>query len=186
MTIPVLAKGTYPISYKYNGDKNYYSKSGKSKLVIQNPATKISASTLKMDYNDGSKFKVKLTTNSGKALSNEDVKIKVNGKSYTKNTNSKGIAKFTIKTLTLVFIRWNSIIQQKGHMNIVTDQVRLSFLNPVLPLVQRIWWWIIMTVLNIRWPLKTGQANYLKMYLSNQQLTVNHIFSQLIQRVLPV
>jgi len=99
MTIPVLSKGTYKISFKYSGDKNYYSDSGSGKVIVKGAATKISASSLTMDYNDGSKFKVKLTTSNGEALDNEKVKIKVNGKTYTKTTNGKGIAKLTIKDI---------------------------------------------------------------------------------------
>ncbi len=99
LTIPVLSEGTYKISYKYDGNKKYHSASGKSKFIVHKATTKVSASTLKMDYNDGSKFKVKLTSSSGKLLVNKTVKIKINGKTYTKTTNSKGLAKFTIKDL---------------------------------------------------------------------------------------
>ena len=99
LSIPVLSKGTYKISFKYSGDKNYYSDSGSGKIIVKGAATKISASTLVMDYNDGSKFKVKLTTSKGEALDNENVKIKVNGKTFTKTTNKNGVAKFTIKNI---------------------------------------------------------------------------------------
>ncbi|WP_458404800.1 Ig-like domain-containing protein [Methanobrevibacter sp.] len=99
LTIPVLSKGTYKITYKYAGNKNYYSDSGSGKIIVKGAATKISASSVKMKYNDGSKFKVKLTTASGEALDHEQIIIKVNGKTYTKTTGSKGVAKLTIKDI---------------------------------------------------------------------------------------
>ena len=98
-TIPVLSKGAYKISFKYSGDKNYYSDSGSGNVIVKGAATKISASTLVMDYNEGSKFKVKLTTSKGEALDNEKVKLQVNGKTFTKTTNKNGVAKFTIKNI---------------------------------------------------------------------------------------
>ena len=99
ITIPVLAKGTYKIDFKYKGNKNYYSSSNSAKLVVSNPTTKVSGSVLEMKYNDGSKFKVKLTTTDGKVLANKKVKITVNGKSTYSKTNSNGIAKLAIKDL---------------------------------------------------------------------------------------
>ena len=98
ISIPVLANGTYDINYTFSGDKNYYSQKGNAKLIVQEPTTKLSASALKMKYNDGSQFKVKLTTSSGKVLANKNVKIKVHGKSIVNcKTNSAGEAKLTIK-----------------------------------------------------------------------------------------
>ena len=96
ITIPVLAKGTYKISYSYGGSKNYRSSSGSSSLVVCNPTTKLSASNLKMEYNDSTKFKVKLTTVDGKALVNKTIKVKINGKTLTNTTNSKGKASFSL------------------------------------------------------------------------------------------
>ena len=99
ITIPVLAKGTYNISFRYAGEKNYYSVSNKAKLIVSNPTTKMSASTLKMGYNDGSKFKVKLTSTEGTNLAKSKVTFKINGKTYTKTTDNNGVAKLKVKNL---------------------------------------------------------------------------------------
>ena len=52
----------------------------------------LKAPNVKMHYKDGSKFKVTLKDNAKKAMKNTKVKIKINGATYTKKTDSKGIA----------------------------------------------------------------------------------------------
>ena len=99
ITIPVLAKGTYKIYYKFAGNKNYLTRTSHSTLIVKDPTTKVSASTLKMKYNDGSKFKVKLTSSAGKALVNKKIKFKLNGITSYVKTNSKGVAKLAINDL---------------------------------------------------------------------------------------
>lgn len=99
ITIPVLAKGTYKISFKYEGNDNYYGKSGSAKLVVANPTTKLTSKILVMYYNDGSKFKVKLTNANGKALANKNVNIKINGKTTVCKTNDNGMAKLSLKNI---------------------------------------------------------------------------------------
>lgn len=99
VTIPVLSKGTHKITFKYGGSKNYKSKSDSASLVIFKPTTKLSSSYLVMKYNDGSKFKVKLTNDKGKNLANKTVNIKINGKSTICKTNKYGNAKLKIKDL---------------------------------------------------------------------------------------
>ena len=96
ITIPVLGKGQYKISYVFAGNKNLKSDSDSGFLIVKNPTAKLSASNLKMKYNDGSKFTVKLSSASGKILANKTVKFIVNGKSSYHTTNSKGYAKHTI------------------------------------------------------------------------------------------
>ena len=52
----------------------------------------LKAGDVKMYYGDGTKFKVTLKDNKNKAIKNAKVKIDVNGKSYTKTTDTKGVA----------------------------------------------------------------------------------------------
>ena len=99
ITIPVLAKGTYNIRYSFIGSDNYNRASGSSKLVVIDPTTKVSASNVDMDYNDGTKLKVKLTTIDGKALADKNIKLKINGKTLTSKTNSKGKASFSLNDI---------------------------------------------------------------------------------------
>ena len=97
ITIPVLSEGTYKIKFKFDDNKNFYSSSGSAKIVVVNPATKLSSKILVMKYNDGSKFNVKLTNAKGKELANKEVKIKFNGKTTICKTNKHGNAKLSLK-----------------------------------------------------------------------------------------
>ena len=99
ITIPVLAKGTYKISFKYDGNNNFYSKSGDAKLVVANPTTKLASKILVMKYNDGSKFKVNLKDSNGNNLANKDIKFTIKGKSVVSKTNRNGDAKLSLKNI---------------------------------------------------------------------------------------
>ena len=99
ISIPVLSKGTHKISFKYDGNDNYYSSSGSTELVVDNPTTILTSKILVMTYNDGSKFKVKLTDTDGNALAGKDIKFKINGKATFIRTNAKGEAKLSLKNV---------------------------------------------------------------------------------------
>ena len=99
ITIPVLAKGTYKISFKFNGNNNFYSQRGSASIIVADPTTKLSSSVVVMHYNDGSKFHVKLTDNHDNALANKSVKIVLNGKTSICKTNSKGTATLSLKDI---------------------------------------------------------------------------------------
>lgn len=99
ITIPALSKGTYSINFNFKGNKGFYNAYGYGKIYVKDSQSVFKASTLKMQYKDGSKFSVKLTNNNGKALTNKIVKITLNGKTTACKTNSNGIAKLTVGDL---------------------------------------------------------------------------------------
>lgn len=68
-------------------------------ITPANVKTKISikAPNVKMHYNDGSKFTVTLKDSSKKVLKKVKVKITLNGKTYSKTTDSKGKASVNLK-----------------------------------------------------------------------------------------
>lgn len=99
LTIPVLSKGTYKINYVYDGSSNYYAKSGSSKIVVADATTKFTSSLKVVKYNDGSKYRVKLTDANGKALPNKNVKITLDGKTTTYKTTKNGNVKIPLKNL---------------------------------------------------------------------------------------
>ena len=97
--IPLLAQGTYKITYKFGGNSEYGPSSASGTICIKSASTKLTASDLTMNYKSGSKFSVKATDNSGNPLKNKNVRFLLEGKEYTVKTNSKGVAKLTIGDL---------------------------------------------------------------------------------------
>ena len=91
ITIPALSKGTYSISYSYSGDKYYSGSSESGKLYVKESSVKLTSSKLNSEYKDGSKFAVTLK-DGNTPLSNKKVKIIINGVTYTRTTDSNGVA----------------------------------------------------------------------------------------------
>lgn len=99
ITIPALSKGTYTINIQYKGSAKYKASSVSKKLYVKDSTTKLKASNLNMQYNDGSSFSVKATDSTGKVLANKAIKFTLNGKTTTGTTDSKGIAKLAVGNL---------------------------------------------------------------------------------------
>lgn len=91
-------KGTYNLTYTYNGEDNINKCSGSSKITVKKGMpvkivkyySKVYRS-LKWSY-----FKIKVTDSRGQALASQKVTFKLKGKSYVKKTDSKGIATLKI------------------------------------------------------------------------------------------
>ena len=96
VSIPELAEGLHNITVTYSGDGKY-AQTSKSSVVVKEhvPVIKLTASNLSMLYTSGKYFKVRLTSD-GQPLANKQVKITINGKTYTKTTDKNGYASMKI------------------------------------------------------------------------------------------
>ncbi len=100
MSIPALSKGTYTITYKYNGNSKYKSVSGSKKVYVKDSTVTLGAGELKMQYNDGSNYEIAVQdAKDGLLLANKTIKFTFNGKTTTSITSRYGIAKLAIGNL---------------------------------------------------------------------------------------
>ena len=90
---------TYAVSINYGGNDcfNSISKTGKILVKTGSKKSKIIAPNIKVKKNIKKSFSLKLTSLNGKAIAKQKVTVKLNGKTYTVKTDSKGVAKLTIK-----------------------------------------------------------------------------------------
>ena len=98
--------GKYTIAVFFAGDDLYESSSSSDTLTVSKAPSKIASSTKSAVR--GKSYSVALKDQDGKALASKKVIFTFNGKTYTKTTNSKGIASLTIngqvgKTYKLTF-----------------------------------------------------------------------------------
>ena len=89
---------TYKTSATYNGSKIYKKASASGKIKVAKTVTKITAPKVSVLPKQSKTYTIVLKTSAGKALSKQKVTIKLNGKTYTKKTNSKGKATVSFKS----------------------------------------------------------------------------------------
>lgn len=83
---------TYTLTYKFAGDEYYKASSGSVKLKVK-MATKLTGASSVVR---GNKYSVTLKNANGKALAKKTVSFTINGKTYKKTTNAKGVASLKI------------------------------------------------------------------------------------------
>ena len=97
LKLPYLKEGVYTVKYSFAGNKFYSKSSASNKLYVlpSKTATFTVKSTTTFGKGAGTPFKVALT--SGKVpLVKKTVVLTVNGKSYTKTTDSNGVVSLNI------------------------------------------------------------------------------------------
>ena len=91
---------TYKVSFNFAGDNIYLGSSGSVNLVVKKSTPKITAKKKTFVTSvKTKKYKIVLKDETGKAIKNAKVTLKVNGIKYIAKTNSKGKAVFKIKKL---------------------------------------------------------------------------------------
>ena len=83
---------TYKLTYKFAGDEYYKASSGSVSLKVK-MATKLTGASTVVK---GNKYSVTLKNANGNPLSKKTVSFTINGKTYKKTTNSKGVASLKI------------------------------------------------------------------------------------------
>ena len=96
-----LVPKTYTATITFAGDDIYLTSNNTAKVVVSKatPTITAKAQTYKVSVKT-KKYSVTLKGNDNKALANVKLSIKVNGKTYSAKTNSKGTATFKITGLT--------------------------------------------------------------------------------------
>ena len=96
--VSIAKEGNYNADVTYEGDEvDYEPSSTQAKVIVKKTATKIVSSNLNMIPKMAEYYSITLKDASGNAITNQKVTFKVNGKTYTKTTNSKGVAKVKLK-----------------------------------------------------------------------------------------
>ena len=97
VTVPNLTAGEYVASAEYAGDSNYdSSNSGNITFTIGDYYVVVSAPDVTKYFKGPERFVVNLTDSDGKAVVNASVNITINGNTYTRVTDSNGIASMAV------------------------------------------------------------------------------------------
>ena len=96
-------KKAYKITIKFAGTNKYKAISKTKKIVVKysSKTAKLSAPTVTIPPKTSKTYTVTLKNANGKGIAKQKVTVKINGKTYTKKTNSKGQVKIKVKFTAL-------------------------------------------------------------------------------------
>ena len=126
-------EGTYKATISFAGKGNYTKTSTKVVLTVSKAKPKLTANDKTFKFNDKTKkYALTLKTDKNKAMKNTKVTLKVNGKTYTAKTNSKGVATFKLLKLTKEGT-FNTTIKFAGSKNYksISKNVKISVKKPI-------------------------------------------------------
>ena len=122
------AAKTYKISIKFDGDSTYKSASKTLNLrVIANPVyTKLTIAETGVIKNQ--QLKIILKSTAGKAIAKQNITITIDGKTYTRTTNSDGIAKLKLNKSSKIY---DVTIKYAGKGNYIptSKKAKINVLN---------------------------------------------------------
>ena len=95
--LPIATAGKYAVTLAFTGDSAYKGSVATSTISITKQATKLTVAKKTFKKSATKKLTAVLKDNKGKVIKNKKLTLKVNGKTYTSKTNSKGVATFTLK-----------------------------------------------------------------------------------------
>ncbi|MEE0902237.1 MAG: peptidoglycan-binding protein [Methanobrevibacter sp.] len=99
--VSTMVPKTYSAKISYAGNDTYAESSATAKVVVKKATPKVTANAKTFKTTTKTKkYAIILKDNTGKAINNAKVTLKVNGKTYKATTNSKGKATFKITKLT--------------------------------------------------------------------------------------
>ena len=99
--VSTMVPKTYSAKISYAGNDTYAGSSATAKVVVKKATPKVTANAKTFKTTTKTKkYAIILKDNTGKAIKNAKVTLKVNGKTYKATTNSKGKATFKITKLT--------------------------------------------------------------------------------------
>ena len=123
-----LAPKTYTVKIAFNGNTKYVKSVKEVKVTVKKATPKITAKkkTFKATTKT-KKYTITLKDNTGKAIKNAKVTLKVNGKTYKATTNSKGKATFKITKLNKKGT-YKATVTYKGnkYYNKATKKVKIT------------------------------------------------------------
>ena len=92
---------TYTATVTFAGNATYKKSTATAKITVNKATPKLTAKAKTFKKSDKTKkYTVTLKTNQNKVMKNTKVTLKVNGKTYSAKTNTKGVATFKITKLT--------------------------------------------------------------------------------------
>ena len=128
-----LGVGTYEIKAVLDGDDNFNGSSSSASFKVNKLGSKITAKAKSFKYEDKTKkYTITLKNSKGKVLKNTNVTLKVNGKTYTAKTNSKGVATFKLTKLTKKG-KYTAVISYAGDKNYkkASKKAKITVKKPV-------------------------------------------------------
>ena len=123
-----LAAKTYTATVTYAGETQILASSIKVNVVVNKATPKLTAAKKTFKVKDKTKkYVVTLKTNKNKVYKNQKVTIKVNGKTYSAKTNSKGQATFKLTKLTKKG-KFTATVRYSGNTNykLVSKNVKIT------------------------------------------------------------
>ena len=123
-----LTPKTYDVVINFPGDSNYIKSSATAKITVKKVTPKLTAAKATLKVKDKTKkYTVTLKTNKNVVMKNMKVTVKVDRKTYSAKTNSKGQAIFKLTKLTKKGT-YTAEVKYAGNniYNAVTKKVKIS------------------------------------------------------------